>query len=175
MNFEQHEYFFIFDSFIWPLALKLKNESLKSVSNLLKIFHSWSERPFFYPLFAIKLESFDLVDSVFIKHLIETQFSYYENFKTKNVLDILFELINSTNCSKIVVDYALEIVHNLVTYADFKPEEHSQNKEDYVTLELPFKINPIINKNCFHLDSSKIIYSKNYQLNNNSNFVLSNR
>ena len=130
---------------------------MKSVSNLLKIFLSWSERSFYYQLFTIKLESFDLVDSDLIKHLIETQFSLCENFKTKNLLDILFELINSTNCSKTVVDYVLEIVHNLVSYADFKPEEQSQDEADFVTLSLPFKIDTSIKGTCFNFESSKFV------------------
>ena len=70
-------------------------------------------------------------------------------------MDVLFELIDSTNCSKAVIDYALEIVYNLVTYADFKPEEQSQDETECATIALPFEINNMMKSSCFNLNSSR--------------------
>ena len=68
-------------------------------------------------------------------------------FKNKNILDILFELCDSPKCAQVVVDYVLDIVHNLVTFADFKAEPNShmdESKEGDVTSvvvqALPFDV-----------------------------------
>jgi len=154
----QYEYLFVFDSFIWPLSLKLKNESLKSVSNLLKIFSLWSERSFYYPLFVINLQSFDSIDSSFIAKSVNT------NFQSKSILDVLFELIDTANCSKLVIDYVLDIVYNLVTFADFKPDENIENEQEhyeqgnFITKPLPFEVDNKISEYSIGFDKSSKIF-----------------
>ena len=146
----------MFVSFIWPLSLKLKNESLKSVSNLLKIFSLWSERSFYYPLFVINLQSFDSIDSSFIKKSVNT------NFQSKSILDVLFELIDTANCSKLVIDYVLDIVYNLVTFADFKPDENIENEQEhyeqgnFITKPLPFEVDNKISEYSIGFNKSSI-------------------
>lgn len=73
--------------------------------------------------------------------------------KSRNFLDILFELVDSNNCSRIVIDYVIEIVHNLVTFADYKPEQLNDD-ETIITKALPFEFNNI-NENGLAYDSSK--------------------
>ena len=143
LNFTQQEYFFVFDSFLWPQSIKTPSESLKSPNNLLKIFLLWSERSIYYPLFTLKLDDFNRID----KHLAcdilalnqkSTTNNYLEYFKSKNILDILFELVDSNKCSQVVIDFVLDIVHNLVTFADFKPENKDLNQNEPIVLPLPF-------------------------------------
>lgn len=69
---------------------------------MLKIFNSWSERPKYYPLFVVKFE---------------------QPAKNKVVLDVLFELIDSTKCCEKVINYVLDMIHNLVSFADFKEDD----------------------------------------------------
>ena len=137
LNFSQNEYLFVMDSFIWPQITRVPSESLKSVSNILKIFSSWSERPLYYPLFAIKLGNFESVE----QSLIQSLTHLYPDFKSKNILDILFELADAPKCGQNVVDYVLEIVHNLVSMADYKKDfsEDSEAKAD----PLPFDLTQI--------------------------------
>lgn len=132
LNFAQNEYFFVFESFVWPLAAKLKIESLKSVNNLLKIFHLWSERSIYYPLFVLKLNDFVSITN-------EKLLAQNLQFREKNILDILFELIDSKNCSSDVINHVVESIYNLVTYADFKPDEPMEDADQSVqTKSLPF-------------------------------------
>jgi U3 small nucleolar RNA-associated protein 20 len=151
LNFTQQEYFFIFDSFIWPQSVKIPAESLKSVSNLLKIFSLWSERSKYYPLFVVKIADFNAIDSNLVASLEScakndsSQMNIMDYFKTKSLLDVLFELIDNAKCSQAVIDFVLEIVHNLVTFADFKIEdkqEEEMSKGDEITKELPFELEP---------------------------------
>lgn len=131
LNFSQHEYYFIFESFIWPQAQKLGTDSLKSISNLLKIFQLWSERAKYYPLFILKRDDFDLVK-------VEGSLDIY---REKNILDIVFSLVDSNKCSQLVIDYVLEMIYNLVSFADFKPEENTAQAD---TKPLPFSTDSII-------------------------------
>lgn len=71
--------------------------------------------------------------------------------KSRNVLDILFELVDSNNCSRVVIDY--ETVHNLVTFADYKPEQPNDD-ETIITKALTFEFNNINEKGLAY-DSSK--------------------
>lgn len=119
----------------------------------MKIFSLWSERSIYYPLFTIKLEQFNLISTDLVKQLSEKQSNIYENMKSRNFLDILFELVDSNNCSRIVIDYVIEIVHNLVTFADYKPEQLNDD-ETIITKALPFEFNNI-NENGLAYDSSK--------------------
>ena len=153
MSFTQQEYFFVFDSFLWPQAVKTPNESLKSPNNLLKIFLLWSERSIYYPLFVLKLGDFNRIDNNLINNILsiskssiqKTSDHTLEQLKTKNILDILFELMDSDKCSQLVIDYVLDIVHNLVTFADFKPEKTDQDVGLNVQ-PLPFDNNYLLKK-----------------------------
>lgn len=138
MNFSQHEYFLIYDSFLRPQAAKIPNECLRSVSNLMKIFQLWSERSFYYPLFAIKLDDFDSISASLMSQVTKSS-SALELFKSKNLLDMLFELIDSPKCAPGVVDFVLEIVHNLVIYADHKPGEGEEEASSRKAA-LPFNL-----------------------------------
>ena len=160
------------DSFVWPLSSKLIHESLKSVSNLLKIFYLWSERPYYYPLLVIKTSNFELINSN-SKELINNNEYKNKIFGSKNILQILFELIDSTKCSQNVIDYVMDMVYNLVTFADFKEEEKMDLKEDLIDLgfmditntkPLPFDIVGLKNKyeveclsNDFNKSAGKLI------------------
>lgn len=90
----------------------------------MKIFQLWSERSFYYPLFAVKLDDFNLVPASLMSQMSSS--STFEIFKSKNLLDMLFELVDSPKCAQGVVDFVLELVHNLVIYADHKPGEEEQ-------------------------------------------------
>lgn len=138
-------------------------ESIKSVSNLLKIFALWSERPYYYPLLVIKTCDFELVNSN-SKELINSNEYKNKIFGSKNVLEILFELIDSLKCSQTVIDYVMDMIYNLVSYADFKVEESMDLEEDLANLgfmdikntkPLPFDLVAI--KNNYHV---KILKNK---------------
>lgn len=98
------------------------------MNNLLKIFHLWSERPKFFPLFVAKKTDFILPDTTIISQ---------QQFGNSTLLTTIFELIDTEKCSKKVIDYVLEIVHNLVSFADFKEDENVGPER---TIKLPFDI-----------------------------------
>lgn len=129
LNFSKREYLFTFDCFIWPQASKLTSDALTSVNNLLKIFMLWSERPLFYPLFVVRSSDFsDILSGT------NNQSNYLKTFENKNLLELVFELADSPKCLQVVVNYTLDIVHNLVTYADFKSDDDDLKP-------LPFDVN----------------------------------
>jgi U3 small nucleolar RNA-associated protein 20 len=144
------EYFFIFDSFVWPQTVKIPIECQQSINNLLKIFFSWSENPFYYPLLQIKANDFQQIDQNLM--LKSTNAKHFEN---KNILDIIFELINSPKCSQPVIEHIMNMLHNLVTFADFNPNNNSMlidettndQLNDSETLQpLPFDLSIIHNE-----------------------------
>ena len=124
--------------------MKTPSESLKSPNNLLKIFLLWSERSKYYPLFVLKIEDFNQIDKNIINKILalspkSTNLHQLEYFKCKNLLDILFELVDSNKCSQLVVDFVLDIVNNLVTFADFKSEKKDHDHNESSVLPLPFE------------------------------------
>ena len=133
----------MFDSFLWPQSIKTPSESLKSPNNLLKIFLLWSERSKYYPLFVLKLDDFNqihksLVTNILVSSERMNNQNQLEYFKSKNILDIIFELVDSNKCSQTVIDFVLDIVHNLVTFADFKHEQKDLDQNEPNVLPLPF-------------------------------------
>ncbi len=124
---------------------------MKSVSNLLKIFSLWSDRPIYYPLFAIKCSNFDRISSDSLDFLNNSANFKHSIFKEKNIIAILFDLIDSDKCSQAVIEYVMDIVYNLVSYADFKPEYYEE-EEQINTKPLPFNLDVL--KNQF-VDSTK--------------------
>jgi hypothetical protein len=113
----------------------------------MKIFLLWSEHSNYYPLFVVKLENFSSVDKTIMSKLIEhgktnqnkRSINLYDYFKNKNILDILFDLIDSSKCSQSVIDHVLDIVHNLVSFADLEKKEND-NSEEIVPKVLPFDV-----------------------------------
>ena len=71
-----------------------------------------------------------------------------EFFSDKSILDLLFDLIDSPKCVQIVVNFVLEMIHNLVTYADFKEGDEKAENDDYElnVKELPFNVDFITNE-----------------------------
>ncbi len=134
LDFTQQEYFFIYESFIWPQTSRLSLDCVKNVNNLMKIFLLWSERPNYYPLFVLKLDDFKQIDNNSINY------ELLKPFKSQNILDLVFKLIDSPKCSQNVVDFVLDIVHNLVSFADFKSSEQIDDDEELVCKPLPFQI-----------------------------------
>lgn len=118
------------DSFIWPLTSKLKHEAVKSVSNLLKIFGMWSERPYYYPLFAIRTCHFNNVTCESSRFIADSGSYKQCLFGDKTVLDMLFELIDNDKCSQQVIDFVMDMVYNLVSFADFKEEEQEKQQAE---------------------------------------------
>lgn len=55
------------------------------------------------------------------------------------MLDILFELIDSQQCSPGVINFVIEMIYNLVSYADFV-EESDENEDSFGTKKLPFDV-----------------------------------
>jgi hypothetical protein len=104
------------------------------VSNILKIFFLWSERTKYYPLFALKLSDFTSDSSQ--RFILDLKRAEQDNgeanvftlacFEKSNLLDILFQLIDSAKCSETVIDYVVEIIYNFVSFADFKPDERDE-------------------------------------------------
>lgn len=137
----------MFDTFVWPQSIRVPNESLKSVSNVLKIFSLWSERPKYYPLFVIKLQHFTQIDANLISSIRSMEeaknIGLIETYERKNLLDILFDLIDSNRCSCAVVDYVIEMVHNFVSFANFSEEDEITHDSDFSqkTKALPFDVN----------------------------------
>lgn len=167
MNFNQEEYFLIFDCFIWPQAIKLPTESIKSINNLLKIFSLWSERPKYYPLLWVKLENFDLVEPGLITNLKELnskadkKICLMEHFKERNILDIIFELIDSAKCSQNVINYVFDMIHNLVSFADFKEEVDELRGDDIKTIKLPFNLDSVYNEFIENPSKNSVLYNIN--------------
>ena len=69
------------------------------------------------------------------------------------MLDVLFDLINSAKCTQVVIDHVMEIVYNLVSYADFKAEQVDEANQDLLvgfnlvnTKPLPFDLDAIKNQ-----------------------------
>ena len=125
---------------------------MNSVSNLLKIYSLWSDRPFYYALFAIRSIDFNAVPVRSVEFLSSNNYKY-NAFNAKNVLDVLFDLINSTKCTQVVIDHVMEIVYNLVSYADFKAEQVDEANQDLLvgfnlvnTKPLPFDLDAIKNQ-----------------------------
>lgn len=147
INFNQFEYFFVFDSFLWPQSLRIPTECIKSVNNLMKIFLLWSEHSNYYPLFVIKLDNFNLVDKAIMNKLIDQgktthnkkSINLFDYFKNKNILDVMFELIDSPKCSQPVIDHVLDIIHNLVSFADLEKKDND-NSEELAPKVLPFDV-----------------------------------
>ncbi len=159
MSFSQQEYFFAFDSFVWPQAIKLPTESLTSISNMLKIVSSWSERSIYYPLFVINSRTFDQVNQSKLKALTSSDKSnVIEYFSERNILDVLFQLLDAPKCSQQVINFLLDMIHNLVTFADFNEQKDGDELEEddaYVHAKsLPFNLDYI--KSEFKNSSSKI-------------------
>ncbi len=148
LNFTQSEYFFVFDSFIWPQSIKLAAESQQSINNLLKIFSSWSEKSIYYPMFVIKLNNFDQVNSEYVQTLSSLyqvrKTNLLEYFKSRSVLDIVFELLDSPKCSSTVINFILDMIHNLISFADFKQEQNENSSEVMDTKPLPFSVDHIV-------------------------------
>lgn len=117
------------DSFIWPLTSKLSSESVKSINNLLKIFSLWSERPYYYPLLAINTTHFNQIPETSSQFLTSDKFRY-KSFEKKNVLDVVFELINQEKCASNVIEYVMDMVYNLVSFADFKEDDQEETKRE---------------------------------------------
>ncbi len=118
------------DSFIWPLTAKLKHEAVRSVSNLLRIFGLWSERPYYYPLFAVRTCHFDGVTPR-SRELIAEGGAYRQSvFAAKTVLDVLFELVDDGRCAPQVVDFVMDMVYNFVSLADFREEERERQRDE---------------------------------------------
>ncbi len=117
------------DSFIWPLASKLASDSVRSINNLLKIFSLWSERPYYYPLFAVRTTHFDQI-SLESQQLLASDSFKFKEFRERNVLDVVFELINVDKCGANVIDYVMDMVYNLVSYADFREEAQEEVKKE---------------------------------------------
>lgn len=140
MNLTQDEYFYIYATFVWPQAAKIPQESLKSVSNMLKILATWSSRPRYYPLLAIRLTEFTDVDTGLVNSLKPT--SVVSSFESRNLLDVIFELVDSNQCSAVVVNHVVELVHNLVSFADFVQDD----SDDLVTTPLPFKLDFVLDE-----------------------------
>lgn len=107
LDYTQEELFNVFDNYIWLNIEKIRNECLVAPSNLLKLFHLWSERSRFYPLFICKSSNFVKSTSKPI---------------TKCILDYVFELIDSKKCSQQIIDFIMSMIHNFVTYCDFKTD-----------------------------------------------------
>jgi hypothetical protein len=153
LSFSQHEYFFAFDSFVWPQALRLPIESATSVSNLLKIFASWSERSIYYPLLVLKVDNFTAVKTTVLSKLTSpsktaavSSLSLIEHFANKSVLDTLFQLLDSPKCSHLVINFIIDMIHNLVTYADFKEGGVDDEEAETAGKELPFDVSFIRNE-----------------------------
>lgn len=125
----------------------------------MKIFQLWSERSFYYPLFAVKLDDFNLVPASLMSQMSSS--STFEIFKSKNLLDMLFELVDSPKCAQGVVDFVLELVHNLVIYADHKPGEVEQ--EDAAAILNSQKVTAL------PFDLTKLGYTKADQENEETN------
>jgi hypothetical protein len=144
LSFSQQEYFFAFDSFVWPQAIKIPSESLTSVSNILKIFSSWSERPIYYPLFVVNAKSFNTVNQSKLRALTSNDKSVIEYFSQKNILDVLFQLLDAPKCSQQVINFLLDMIHNFVTFADFNERSDKDEMEEqdaYMnTKQLPFNL-----------------------------------
>ena len=51
-------------------------------------------------------------------------------FQSKNLLDILFELINVNKCTQVVIDFVMNMVFNFVSFADFVEEVQEVEKQE---------------------------------------------
>ena len=130
VNFTQLEYLFVMDAFVWPQAYRMPVECQTSVSNLMKIFALWSERPKYFALFGLTFADFTQVDEQHTTGLLAKAeaastkqhgggVNLLEHFTARTCLDVLFALIDSPKCSALVINHVLDIVHNLVSLADF--------------------------------------------------------
>lgn len=63
-----------------------------------------------------------------------------EQFEKKNLLDVLFQLVDSPQCSQVVINHVIDMVFNLVSFADFVEEDDNEDGETFVTRRLPFKL-----------------------------------
>lgn len=158
MNFTPDEYYYIYETFVWPQSIRVPHESLKSVSNILKIFSTWSARPRYYPLFVVRAADFaqagvERPSNKLKKNVSAGSSPLIENFDRRNLLDVLFELVDSPQCSTVVVDFVIDMVHNMVSFADFVEEDEEEN-DDYVTRRLPFKID-FVQDQCQNESSGK--------------------
>ena len=123
--YTEEELFNTFSTYIWPNMEKMKSECLSSTNNLMKMMMVWSERPRFYPLLVVKSANF-------------SQATQPQSEKT--ILDYLFELIDSRECSDSVINFVMNFVYNLVSFADFK--DNSMEIDDVETVAaLPVKLN----------------------------------
>jgi hypothetical protein len=114
----------------------------------MKIFLLWSEHSNYYPLFVVKLNNFNTLDKTTMSKLIEygktsqlkKSINLLDYFEKKNILDVMFELIDSPKCSQPVIDHVLDIVHNLVSFADLENKEND-NSEELAPKVMPFDVN----------------------------------
>lgn len=162
LNFTPKEYFYIYETFVWPQAIRVPHESLKSVSNMLKILSAWSTRPRYYPLLVLRSNQFfhDLLghedDAVRQQSQINRMTTLAATtFRQKSLLDILFELVDSPQCSQVVINHVIDMVHNFVSFADFVEDESDLDHDNgFVTRRLPFKLDFVFEQ--FQNDSTGI-------------------
>jgi len=83
---------------------------------------------------VLKLDDFKQIDANSINY------ELVEPFKSQNILDLVFKLIDSPKCSQNVIDFVLDIVHNLVSYADFKVSDQMDADDEVVCKPLPFQL-----------------------------------